>query len=154
MPEWLVRLESSAITAFLRDSLWIDASLHILHLVGLVMVVGGASILDLRLIGKWNSLPLDGMMRLTIPWVWAGFTLSVLSGVLMFLESPIELYFNTAFRIKLGLLVLVGINAFGFHRFSHARALNGQPHRARLSGWVSLGLWFTIVVFARLIVYT
>lgn len=153
MPEWLLALEASDLTALLRSSVWADALLQIAHLAGLAMVVGGSGIFDLRLLGNGATIPLDALARLALRWAAVGFGLSALSGVLLFMESPIELYLNPAFRLKMALLVVAGVNAFVFHRFVEKRATQGSPRAARLSALVSLGVWACVLVLGSLIAY-
>jgi len=153
MPGWLQMLEASALTAFLRDAVWTDPTLHSLHLLGLAMVVGGASIFDLRLLGRGQTLALDALARLIFPWVWIGFGLAASSGLLLFAESPIELYLNPAFRWKLLLLGIAGVNALFFQQVLYRRVLAGAVRAGSVSAWVSLISWFTILILGRLIAY-
>jgi hypothetical protein len=151
IPDVLVQLEASSLTAFLRETLWADASLHILHLVGLAMLVGGASIFDLRLLGRTNSVDLRAIQTLTLIWARVGFGILVFSGSLMFMESPIEMYLNTAFRLKMGLIVVALLNVVVFHYGMYPRYIN--TNAVKISALVSLVTWFTVLVLGRLIAY-
>jgi hypothetical protein len=62
---------------------------------------------------------------------------------------------SKAFRIKLILLALAGLNALTFHLTVYRQAVEWDviPRRARLAGMVSLLLWIGIIAAGRSIAY-
>jgi len=115
--------------------------------------------LDLRLVGlALRRTPFSQVMGQLGPWMAGGFAVMVASGLLLFYAIPVRTYLNIFFRIKVGMLALAGLNAWVFQRsvYRHVAAWDldaRPPRRARVAGWVSLGLWACIVVAGRMIAY-
>ena len=68
------------------------------------------------------------------------------------------MYHSPAFRIKLILLALAGLNALIFHRTIYRDVANWDPaavapSRARLAGMLSLIFWIAIIAAGRAIAY-
>jgi hypothetical protein len=80
------------------------------------------------------------------------------TGTLLFTSNATGYYDNTAFRVKMGLLVLAGLNMLYFQRVTFRGVFawdQGQPpSAARLAGVISLGLWCGIIGFGRWIGFT
>ena len=158
--EFVLWLENSAVGAGVRDSSWLFPLLAVLHLYGMVLVVGLTSALDLRLMGLLLSeAPVSQVIRRTLPAAWLGFALMVATGTMLFASEAIRLSGNTAFRLKLSLLLLAGVNAAVF-QFTSRRTIDSwdlagkPPLGARLTGFFSLLLWFGILAAGRWIGFT
>lgn len=124
----LAWLETTPIAQAISTSVWMYPAFESLHYVGLALLLGGIMLIDLRLLGFARSLPLRTMVTL-LPWVWAGFIINVVTGSLMFIYGASSFGMNPAFRIKLVLMALAGINAL---LFTIAAARSGEE-------WVSTG---------------
>ena len=74
--DWLAAMvEASQLGAFARGSSWAYPAANLIHLLGLVLLVGGIGIVDLRLIGLFPALPLGPLVRALTPLALAGLTL-------------------------------------------------------------------------------
>ena len=90
--------------------------------------------------------------------VWIGFAINLITGVLFIFASASFYYDNTAFWIKMVLILLAGANALWYQLTVHkeietwpeAGAASGQ---AKLIAGTSLTLWIAIVFFGRFIMY-
>jgi hypothetical protein len=87
-----------------------------------------------------------------------GFGFMVCTGCLLFSAEAVKLYSSPAFRIKLVLLALAGLNALIFHRTVYRQAAEWNhapvaPPRARAAGLLSLILWIGIIAAGRAIAY-
>lgn len=163
MPDVLLALEESGAARAFRGSVWLYPAAEILHVVGFVILVGAAFVLDLRLLGRLRSLPLADAVHHLSRWSRWGLVLVVPSGVGMFAADATTLAVNPAFQLKLALLAAAGVNAAVFHRvvFSGANAWRGDEGRdgatlplpARLAGVLSLILWLSVIACGRLIAY-
>ena len=125
-----------------------------IHVIGLAGVFGSIAIVDMRLLGLGNKkLPITYLSNQVLPWTWRSFFVAALTGTLMFIGNASTYYDNTPFRIKLVLLVLVGINMaiFQFGTFRNVTAWDtGKPAPgARFAGAMSLLLWTGIIVTGR-----
>lgn len=130
------------------------------HVLSIAAVVGVISILDLRLLGVLaHRKEIRSLMGEVLPLTWIAFVIAVLSGFLMFSTNPFGYLDNWPFRIKLGLMLLAGLNVAVFHLVTSRKLAlwnEGQPTpmAAKLAGAVSLCLWVAIVVFGRFIGFT
>jgi hypothetical protein len=132
--------------------------LESIHVWALCVFLGMTVTLDLRLVGATlRQVPVSNMVRRLLPWSIAGFTVMVISGLLLFYAIPVRTYQNLFSRIKLILLIAAGVNVWIFHTGAYRRIAEwdlGQiPRRARMAGFVSLVFWGGIVVAGRLIAY-
>lgn len=116
------------------------------------MVVGAIGVLDLRLLGYASGLPVQRLSAALTPIALAGFAIMVISGALLFLADARALAGSTLFLIKLGLIVLAGLNALSF-RIGWQGLDDRPPLSARVLAGASLTLWLAVVVAGRLIAY-
>jgi len=152
-------LKDTAFGTAVRESLWIYPFFEILHLFGIVLLVGAIAMTDLRLLGLSRRLPITLTAKHLLPWVWVGFALVAISGLSLFSGFATDYYVNTAFRIKLVLIAVAGVNAALFHfrvyRDVAAWDMNvPSPAAARAFAVVSIVLWFSVITAGRLIAYT
>lgn len=124
--------------------------LGVVHIVGIALLVGSLFLLELRVWGVGAGLPIRPLARLALSVTVAGFSVAVISGVLMFMGGPAELLSNRAFLIKLGLVHLAGLNAAWFHGRDSLGRCDGL---ARAQTLMSMGLWFGVIVCGRWIAY-
>ena len=118
------------------------------HVIGIVAVVGVIAIVDLHVLGVFlRALPTPALVPPLVRIAWLGFAVMAVTGLLLFAAEAADLYFNTAFRVKLLLLAGVGLNQLYFHRFVRDGAA------ARRSAAVSLTLWGAVVIAGRAIAY-
>lgn len=129
-------------------------------MLGIVALVGSSTLLDLRLLnrGFLRHQPASQVASKLLPVMWGSFAVMLVTGVLMFLSEATRCYESTSFRIKMALLVVVGLNAVFFHFTAYRKidkweALPKTPGSAKLAGLVSLVLWICIIVAGRGIAY-
>ena len=154
-----VWLQNCPIGMFMQNSLWPFPTMETVHIMGIVVVVGSATILDLRLMGlilKRQSV--SSLAKQTLPWAWVGFLIQVVSGFLLYATEATKLYFSIPFRLKMLMVALVGINVLVFHVFVY-RDVDAwdtapePPLAARLTGWFSILLWLGIITAGRWIAF-
>jgi hypothetical protein len=124
--------------------------LEVLHIVGIAALLGSLVLFELRVWGVGSALPLDALARLALPLSLGGFALAATSGALMFASQPAELIANRIFVVKMGLLLLAGLNAASFHARGGTARLDGL---ARAQTLLSLGLWLAVIFCGRWIAY-
>jgi hypothetical protein len=125
-------------------------ALEVLHITGIALLFGSLVLLDLRVWGLAAELPLRPLARLSLSVTLAGFGLAACSGLLMFAAQPAELLANRAFTVKLGLVMLAGLNAAWFHARDSLGRCDGL---ARAQTVLSAGLWFAAIASGRWIAY-
>jgi hypothetical protein len=134
---------------------WLGPVLTVLHLTGLVLLIGAVSAIDLRVLGVAKALPLKPMQRLLIVSA-LGFAITLLSGVAIFSGDPTR-YQNGPFLMKMLCLAAAGINALLFYTTGLSRLVvatgagEDAPAAAKLSAAVSLVLWFAVIFWGRVL---
>jgi len=156
---FFVWLHDTAFATQVRESLWIYPAFEIVHLMGIALLVGSIAMADLRLLGLSRQLPVTLTAKHLLPWTWVGFVLVAVSGVSLFSGFATDYYVNNAFRIKLLLIALAGVNAAVFHLrvYRNVAAWDQQtmpPFVARAFAVLSMVLWFATIAAGRLIAYT
>jgi hypothetical protein len=163
MPEILTFcqwLERTSVGAGVRESLWLFPAIETAHLFGIILLVGTTAAFDLRLLGLGlREQAVSKLSSRLLPWAWAGFAVQVLTGACLFASEATKCYGNPAFRIKMLLLVLAGLNALVFHLASFRNVAawdntRNPPIGARFAAVLSILLWFGIVAAGRWIGFT
>lgn len=130
---------------------------NLVHLLGLVMLVGGIGIVDLRLAGAFRSLPAASLSRLLTPIAIAGLLLMIPSGFVMFAADAESMAASVTFRRKLVLIALALANAILFRWIWQRRIADwdqAPPLPGRLMAAASLLLWLTVAAHGRMIAYS
>lgn len=129
------------------------------HLFGVILLVGATSALDLRLLDLTRKEePVSQMAGRLLPWAWAGLTVQIVTGFCLFSSEATRCWENKAFRIKMAMLILAGLNALIFHQTVYQRVASWDQARvtpvgAKLAGCCSILLWFGIVAAGRWIAF-
>jgi hypothetical protein len=145
-------VEASALGVWARGSAWAYPIANVVHLLGLVMLVGGIGAVDLRLAGAWRALPAEELSRALTPVAMGGIVLFAGSGVVMFAADARALAGSDTFRWKLAAIGLALANALLFRRLWRGR-LDALPVSGRAMAAASLLLWLTAATLGRLIAY-
>lgn len=154
MAEILAALATWLAEAGLRD--WASAeypAINTLHLLGLVMLVGGIGVVDLRTMGLWRALPLPALSRALTPVAVAGLAIMAATGLLLFASDGAALANSDTFQTKLLLIAAALTNALAFRILWRGR-LADPPTAARLMAALSLLLWLAVGTWGRLIAYS
>lgn len=152
---FLTGLEGQAFSVAIRDGASLFPWLESLHVLAVALVVGTIWIVDLRLIGlPAHIVSARRLIAQVLPYTWGAFALAVATGFLMFASNAVNYGHNTPFLIKMGLLVLAGVNMGLFHVLTAKSIADWDvaprtPPVAKIFGAASLLLWTTIVVVGR-----
>ncbi len=157
MREFCVWLEHTAFSQWVASSpsVWAYPTILFLHSVGMVMVAGIGTAIDIRLLGVAPGLAIKPLERL-YPAMWAGFAISAVTGsILTAIDASTKLY-NPDFYVKMAFIaVAVWIlysmrkRVFGNSQLDRAPL----PASARLMAWASLFCWFGAIAAGRLLAY-
>lgn len=151
-------IENSGFSTSISRSIWIFPAIEMVHMFGIVALVGATAILDMRLMGIFlREEPVSEMVHSTLKWAWIGAATMILTGTVMFASEATKLYTSSPFRLKMFLMVFAAINAIVFHTFAY-RGVNkweigGTPFAAKLAGAFSILLWFAIVAAGRWVAF-
>ena len=142
-------LEQTSLSVAIRESAWAFPIIESVHVLGLCLF-GMAILMDFRVLSlALTRVPAAEIAADLMPWMTAGVVVVVVSGILTFLNTPVEYYNSTVFRIKVIMLLLVAVNAWVLR----ARRWQ-QGRKAVFARSLSLVLWAGIIVAGRMITYT
>ena len=125
-------------------------ALEVVHIVGIALLLGNLALFELRVWGFGAELPVPALARVALRLSLLGFALIGASGLLMFAGQPQEMLANRIFVIKMGLVMLAGLNAAWFHARGSLELLD---RGARIQTVVSTGLWLAVIICGRWIAY-
>ncbi len=148
------------VSEYVRTATWAYPALETLHVMGLGLAFGGIVLFDLRVLGLGRQLSVRALGAFVLPFVWTGFALNAVSGVLLFMSDATEFAGNPALWVKLGLIGAAGLNALFFQvRYRrHIAALRAEqdanlPTLLRASAAASLAIWLGVITAGRMIAY-
>lgn len=151
-------VQNLPVSQAILTSIWLHPLLLAGHSVGMGVVVGIIFMMDLRILGYIQGIPIELFGRLA-NLAWAGFVLNFLTGTLMLMAYAHTLATNWTFQWKLVCIVLGGACVW-----LQARTLRGSQlvrgdtvsytPGARWLAIASLVFWMAAIAMGRLIAYT
>jgi hypothetical protein len=145
-------------TAF-RESQYVYPIVEGAHVLALGLSVGTVLWFDLRLSGiSMRRHPVSEVFGSVRPWMFAGFGIMVVTGVILFLGHADQCYRSWYFRAKVVMLFLALINVVIFHSTIDRRRVTWDkdpypPMQARIAGIMSMILWGGTIAVGRLMAY-
>jgi hypothetical protein len=151
MMQLLEQIEHSGLATWVRESPSIFAYTAVLslHAIGLSIVVGISSVVALRVIGVFPSLPLQPMVRL-FPAMYIGFWINAVSGVLLLMANATGMLTMIMFYLKM-MFVIAAVLTLRLLRRAFAR--HTLDDNGRKLAYAVLALWFCAIVTGRLTSY-
>lgn len=150
-------MEMSWLGNFLRDWAWGMPTLETLHFMGLCVLFGTLMVVDLRLLGVARFIPMGPAMSF-IPITIGAFSVNLLTGIGFLCADPFRYYPNVAFRLKMLLILLAGLNALWF-QFVETPRLKGLKEgmptglSVKIVAAMSLVFWVGVIVCGRMMPY-
>ncbi len=134
---------------------WWFPFMESLHVLSLAIMLGAILMVDLRILGLAAlRYSITQMNRELVPWSAGAFLIANATGLAMFITRASSHVQNPAFQIKMGLLLLAGVNIafFHFRVMRNIAAWNSDarpPFAARVSAASSLFLWCSVTLAGR-----
>lgn len=151
-------IEQSGLSTWIRetDSLFGFYFILALHTVGLALLVGANTFVDLRILGFGSALPLKPLKRY-FSIMWWGFAINAVSGVFLIIAYPTKAFTNPMFYIKLSCIAAAVIimqktktRVFGDTSLSDS----AMAAKGTVLAVCSLALWVAALTTGRLLAYT
>ncbi len=156
MAPLLHALQDSAFSAWVvgSDSIWAYPMILTMHTIGLGIVVGAAVVIDFRLLGVGPGIPLEEVRRV-FPIFWLGFSINLVSGLMLFVSEAADKATQPVFLVKLLLVILGVIVTARIRRLVFGDGSPGAlvPPAARTLAMLSMALWAGAIVTGRLMAY-
>src|SRR5688572_18191902 len=138
---------------------WTYGLVNLFHIVGVSVLFGSLLLLDLRLLGLWQRVPLAAIATAAVPVSRAGFALAAASGICLIVTNATEYSGNPFLLLKFPAIALGLLNVAVLERLPAWRARNARtPTRAEsrqlaVSAAVSLVCWSVAIASGRMIGY-
>jgi hypothetical protein len=105
---FLIWLEESSLGIFIRESLWGYPIVLSSHAVGMATVMGVVVALNFRALGYAKGISILAFDKLFIIG-WVGFLINLISGLILFCNTPTTYFFQGSFQLKIAFIVGGGI---------------------------------------------
>jgi|SRR5580658_926809 hypothetical protein len=157
---FFIWLQNGAVPTAIREGETLFPWIESVHVLAITFVVGSIAAVDLRLLGLASrSRAVSRVAAEILPLTWIAFAAAAATGGLLFSSKAVQYAANLSFELKIGLLLLAGINmaVFQLVTFRSIGDWDGAatpPRAARLAGGLSLILWIAIVACGRTIGFT
>ena len=152
----LASLEATSFAVWLRESssIWAYPTVLTLHTVGLAVLVGASSALDLRVLGVAKAIPLDSLAA-SFRVMWIGFWLNAITGAMLFTTEATTKGTTAIFQWKLVIIALAVVNMLALKRivYGPAPAAPSVNASARWLAVTSLALWVGAIATGRWMAY-
>lgn len=139
--EWLARTE---VATAINQSPYLMGLLSSVHLLGLTLIVGSAIVSCLRCLGfLLPEQPLSDVARPVGNGIVLGLAVCLATGFLMFAPRATTAVKDSAFQMKMILLLAAVVFHFTLYRYV-MRSDATRPPLLRLTGVLGLTLWFGV----------
>ena len=139
---------------------WAFPTIETLHVISISTVFGSIVLLDSRLLGLATlGHKLSKYASELLPLTWIAFLIAVVTGILMFISNAPDYLLNLYFQLKMGVILLAGLNMlvfqYGiFRRVDQWDLQQPPPPAARIAGLLSILCWTSVIFFGRWIGFT
>lgn len=150
--EVLQAIQDSALAhAISKTDHLVGAGLQIVHVLGLILFLASIVLIALRTM-EWalTEQTVADVAKSASKLMWLGLVLTAMSGTLMFIATPKLYFYNSAFGLKMGLIVLaIAVQATLFRQIAN-EAL-ARPALAKASVALCVTAWFGVAIAGRMI---
>ena len=150
------RLQNSAFTEWFlgSPSIWAYPTVLTLHTVGMAILVGASFVINLRVLQVSGLIPLHRLQPL-YRFVWIGFTINLVSGVLLFITEAADRVVDPVFGIKMASIAVALALGLVVKRRAIDRmdAPQAATVQTRSLAAAALGMWTVAIVAGRLMAY-
>lgn len=156
MMSLLASLDHSAFSAWLlgSNSIWAYPTVLTLHTFGMMVLVGAAAMIDVRLLGFGRGIPL-GSIQALFPVMWGAFVLNTITGTMLFVADATKRGTSLIFIVKialvaLGVVTIVLIKRNLYREVAEPVTVSGNT---KLLAIFSLLAWSAAITAGRLLAY-
>jgi hypothetical protein len=146
---FLVWLEEGALGVFIRESLWGYPIVLSSHAVGMATVMGVVVALNFRVLGYAKDISALAFDKLFLVG-WAGFIINLISGLILFCNTPTTYFFQGSFQLKIAFIVMGGILMKVVMNSVRGDTSEGIT---KLLSAACIACWFGGVITGRLMAY-
>jgi hypothetical protein len=152
----LGELENSAFSVWAKASLWGWPTALAIHVLGTALLIGLLFIVNLRLLGLFDTIAYTSLRRL-FPAIWAAFAVQLLSGAVLWATKATRYAVDVAFWLKIVLVILgfgMTVYLYGLlKREGHSWEAGTAAPRELDFVVPSLLVWCGVIIAGRLTAY-
>jgi hypothetical protein len=157
MLQFFAYLDQTGFSQWVRDAptIWAFPTILFVHTLGMAIVAGGSTMIDLIVLGFWPAVPVKPFGRL-FPVLWVAFGVNAITGTMMLVADATTKMTTPDFYIK---MVLVFVGLYVLIRMRRQIFQDPQldrvplPGSAKMLAWASLACWFGAIIAGRLLAY-
>jgi hypothetical protein len=128
-----------------------------IHAFGTATVIGLMSIIGLRLLGLFQTMPYTALNKL-VPLVWIAVACQIISGVTLWMTKPAQYLADGMFEVKFTLVVIAVVVMWRFHKTMKGEAAGWEAKGTVSSRGLKLVaasclLWAAVTIGGRLTAY-
>ena len=144
-------IEQTPVAEVLRNSRVLFPLVESVHLVGLALFAGPLFLINMGLLGlAMRRQPVAQFAAALLPWTSTGLALLLVTGPLMFAAQATKWHDNPVFWFKMALLAVAIAFQWSVHRKIMDEDAVLRPLPAKLIGGVSLLLWISTALSAKI----
>lgn len=151
MADILLAIERLPPVEALKSSFVAYPLVNALHILAIGILLTSVIVMDLAVLGAIRSLPTSSLVRLMRRFAIAAFVVALASGLMLFSVRASEYAGNSAFLIKLCLIIAAGVNLAAFAAVAGWNHETNFSPGARLMAALSIALWLSVLVAGRFI---
>jgi hypothetical protein len=145
-------LETTTLSRFLEGSTYTFPVTEVIHLIGLMILLGATTVVCLRLLGYGLPQAASTIHAGIWGWTWLGLALVFGTGIILMIAEPGKLGANAAFAYKLWFLAAgLVLHFFGYLYILRPGRAEARPWLARLVAVLVIFCWFAAGVAGRAI---
>jgi len=133
-----------AVGTFVIAKTWVWATCETLHFIGLCLLFGIASFVDLRMLGLMKGISFHALHRL-LPWGVLGFGINMITGMFFFVAAYDQYTTNLVFQWKLVLMMLAGLNVLYFTIFDEPWEVGAGDNAPPMAKFVAASAFVLVI---------
>lgn len=157
MMQFLAAIEQSGFSVWVRESnsLLAYPGVLFLHTLGMGVVAGISGLIALRILGCAREVPLADVRKM-YPYMWAGFYLNTVTGIVLFVIDATTKIIDPVFYIKLAFIAAALLLMHRIDREVFGDPLLGKrpvQFNGRMLAFATIVCWTGAITAGRLLAY-
>lgn len=145
-------LETTALSRYLDASTYTFPVTEVLHLIGLMILLGATTVVCLRLLGYGLPQAPSTIHAGIWGWTWIGLAMVWITGIILLIAEPGKLSANVAFAYKLDFLAAgLALHFFGYLFLLRPGRAEAHPVLSKCVAVLVIFCWFGAGIAGRAI---
>lgn len=145
-------MQEHAFSAYILNETWFSPIVQVMHLIALAVFAGAVLVVDLRLLGVGlTRVPLSKVSEDAMPWMVWGLVALLITGWPSVMSTAMKQYYSPFFWWKMQIIVIGLLFNFTIRRRVAFAEEGTLGHWPKVVGFLSIGIWTSVSVYARLI---